>query len=141
MNDSLFVLLILVALSTVLALIPALTYRSVQVLLGKKPSNAFPRNNHEGPAWYKRVMDSHANSLENLILYTSIVIIANFSQHVEVLNAVCWYYLAARFAQTIVHLISTAEIPVSMRFAFWLAQMGLIIYVFMDLLSIYLLWR
>lgn len=134
MEANLHVLLYLTLLSATLALIPPLTYRSMLVLTGKKPANSFPRSGHDGPAWYKRVMDAHANSLENLVLYGSLVVVCHFSGNLDALNAVCWYYLLARLVQTGIHLISTTHWPVFLRFNAWIIQMGLLVYVMVDLL-------
>lgn len=133
MSAAVQVLLFITLLTALLAAIAPL-YRSTQVLTGKKPAHAFPRGGHDGPDWYKRCMDAHANSLENLPLYMAILVAAYLVGAVAVLDQVAYLYLAARVAQSLVHIIAVNHYLVLARFTFWNVQMAIIFFVGVQLL-------
>lgn len=126
MQVSIQVLVYLVMWTAALALI-APSYRSVLVLTAGKSAGDFPRGKHEGPAWYQRTLDAHANALENLPLYAGVVLAGYAAGALDMLNELAWIYLGARILQSLSHLISTSHWFVMARFTFWLIQMGLIL--------------
>lgn len=133
MSASLAVLLYLTLWTVVLASI-APTYRSLFVLTGKKTADCFPRSGHDGPAWYLRSMDAHANSVENLPLYIAIFAAAYVAGQMAILDAVAYFYLSARIAQSIAHLIGLSHWIVMARFTFWIVQIIILVYVAAQLL-------
>lgn len=133
MSAAVQVLLYITLLTALLAVIAPL-YRSALVLTGKKPADAFPRAGHDGPSWYKRCMDAHANSLENLPLYLALLVVAYMSEAVAVLDQVAYLYLMARLLQSLVHLLGVNHYLVLARFTFWNVQIAIIFYVALQLL-------
>lgn len=86
--------------------------------------NAFPSDDVKGPDWYRRAMRAHANSVENLPVFATLVLLASFvlgpSRSVDVLAAIV---LACRVGQSLVHLVfvQTARV-VTVRFLLFVAQ-------------------
>lgn len=126
--------LLYITLLTALLVIIAPLYRSCLVLTGKKPANAFPRSGHDGPDWYKRCLDAHANSLENLPLYLALLVVAYIAGAVSVLDQVAYVYLGARLLQSLVHVLGVNHYLVLVRFACWNVQIAIIFYVAVQLL-------
>jgi uncharacterized MAPEG superfamily protein len=133
MSAAVQVLLYITLLTALLAVVAPL-YRSTLVLTGRKPADAFPRGGHDGPDWYKRCMDAHANSLENLPLYMGLLVVAYTAGAVPILDQVAYFYLAARLAQSVVHLVGVNHYLVLARFAFWNVQIAIVFYVAVQLL-------
>ena len=134
MSAAVQVLLLITLLTAVLAIIAPL-YRSTLVLTGRKPADAFPRSGHDGPAWYKRCMDAHANSLENFPSYLGLLVVAYLANAVAVLDQVAYLYLGARVAQTLVHIMAVNHYAVLARFTFWNIQIAIVFYVALQLLT------
>lgn len=133
MSAAVQVLLYLTLLTVLLAVIAPL-YRSTQVLMGKQAADAFPRGDHTGPAWYRRCMDAHANSIENLPLYLGLLVVAHFVGAMPLLDQVAYLYFAARLGQVLVHLIAASHYWVLIRFSFWNVQIVILLYVAAQLL-------
>lgn len=132
--DNAIIVLILLALWTMALAYIAPMYRSLNVMTGKKTADEFPRGKHQGPAWYMRSMDAHANAVENLPLYIALFVAAFASDKLAVLNGIAYAYLAARMGQSIVHVGFTGHWPVMLRFVFWITQLALLAYTAVKLL-------
>jgi len=102
-------------------------YRISQVLLyGRKP-NTFPSGQtHGGPDVYQNILRAHANCVENLPLL-AIVIILNKIYNGPNLDVLAQSYLICRIGQSLSHWVSTSNKAVSVRFAFFGAQLALLI--------------
>ena len=71
---------------------------------------------------------AHLNCLENFPVFAGIVAMAGLMGEVEAINAVAAYVLYARIAQSVVHISGTSFIQVFLRATFFLAQLGLQLY-------------
>ena len=99
-------------------------YRWSRILTGRVPIREFRADEVEGKDWYKRSMRAHANCIENLPVFGTIVFalyagdVANAT--VNVLTVVI---LAARIVQSLVHvfLVQTNTVA-SVRFGFFFVQ-------------------
>ena len=133
MTESLQVLIYLILWTMALAAIAPM-YRSVLVMSGKRTADSFPRSGHECPDWCKRVLDAHANAIENLPLYIGVFVAAYASSKVNILDQIACYYLFARIAQSVVHLAGINHYLVLARFTFWIVQIALLAYAAIQLL-------
>ena len=52
-------------------------HRWSRILTGRGAIHQFPADAPEGPDWYKRATRAHANCVENLPVYTAIVVAAS----------------------------------------------------------------
>lgn len=110
-------------------------YRWSRILTGRAEIKDFRADEPQGSDWYRRAMRAHANCLENLPLYTALVvaIIATGSRSVA-LDWLAIVMLAARVCQTTIHIAFTpTNFATTLRFIFFSVQlicmvaMGLIV--------------
>nr|WP_275067396.1 MAPEG family protein [Leptospira levettii] len=100
-----------------------ITYRSVQVLLGKKKSNEFPAGIQHGSDFNWRLNRAHLNSLENLPLFVAVVFLTvSLGKVNEFVNQAGFVILGARVLQSLTHLIGTNVLAVNIRFTFYMIQ-------------------
>jgi uncharacterized MAPEG superfamily protein len=112
------------AWTLVLLLATVGTYRFSRIFSGRAGMASFPADRIEGQGWYVRAMRAHANCIENLPVFAVLVyaVRAGGVEHFAV-NPLCVAILAARIAQSLVHvsLVQTDRV-VSVRFAFYFVQ-------------------
>jgi hypothetical protein len=99
-------------------------YRWSRILTGREEIRAFRADHIEGQDWYRRSMRAHANCVENLPVFTVIVLALYVtgldSQLVRALTIVV---LAARVLQSVVHVsFVQSNRAVAVRFTFFLVQ-------------------
>src|SRR5215217_2397853 len=78
----------------------------------------------QGSEWYQRAMRAHMNCVENLPVYTAIVV-ALMATHVTspILDGLAIAILLARICQSVIHLLfEQTNTVASIRFAFYFAQ-------------------
>ena len=114
------------AVWTILLLLATVgVYRWSRILTGRVPIGNFRADQIEGADWYKRAMRAHANCLENLRLYTAVVVaIAVTGVRSIALDWLAIVLLAARVCQTFVHIALTpTNLATALRFIFFAIQM------------------
>ena len=111
---------------TVLTLLATIGwYRWSRILTGRAEIKEFRSDDPQGSDWYRRAMRAHANCLENLPLYTAIVvaIVATGIQS-RTLDVLAVVLLVARICQTIVHVaLEPTNFATSLRFTFFAIQL------------------
>ncbi len=101
--------------------------RTVAVLKGEKQANEFPAGQeHGGSDFYKRLIRAHLNCVENLPVYTAVILTAFALGVPGLTDPLAWWYFGARAGQTTVHLVSTAVPFVMARVTFLLAQYAIL---------------
>ena len=104
------------------------TVRSKLVLTGQIPANGFnPENSNLSP-FMQRLARAHANCLEGLPLFGGFMILAVIAGKSSITDPLAYVLLAARIAQSIIHLASTSSLAVTARFTAFAVQMGIAIY-------------
>jgi uncharacterized MAPEG superfamily protein len=101
-------------------------YRWSRILTGRVPIREFRADRIEGEEWYKRAMRAHSNCLENLPVFGAIVL-ALYASGIDTaaVGAVCVLILAARVAQSVIHVgLDQTNTVVSVRFGFFLVQIA-----------------
>jgi len=96
--------------------------RVTLVSQGKVRSNGFTPDNANLSPFLQRLARAHANCYENLPVFGSLLLAALALDLTEVTNSLALVFLAARIAQSSIHLYSTSEMSVNIRFAFFLVQ-------------------
>lgn len=113
-------------------LILALLYavpRVPQALLGQKRIDSWERGKEPiDPMILQRAKSAHLNCLENFPVFAAVVAIAGLMGQIEAINGIAAFVLYARIAQSLVHISGTSFIQVSLRATFFLAQVGLTLY-------------
>lgn len=110
---------------TLLSLIGSVgVYRWSRILAGRASVSEWRADQTQGDERYQRAMRAHRNCLENLPLYTAVVIalIASGASG-SIVDALAVAILAARVCHTVVHVgFEQTELVASIRFAFFLIQ-------------------
>ncbi len=101
-------------------------YRWSRILTGRTAIADFSADNPTGSAFYRRAMRAHANCVENLPVFAAIVVaLAIPGTTHPALDVLPIVFLAARIAQTLVHLALPQTNPVvCVRFALFFTQVA-----------------
>ena len=112
----------------ILALLYALP-RVPQALLGQKRIDSWERGKEPiDPMMLQRAKSAHLNCLENFPVFAAIVAIAGLMGQIEAINGIAAFVLYARIAQSVTHITGTSFIQVFLRANFFVAQVGLMLY-------------
>lgn len=111
-------------------------YRVGLVLTFKKPANAWTRGQSSGdPDFIQRAQNAHLNCAENLPVFGAVVLAAFVLGKLPVVDQIACWFLAARIAQGVVHLISIAPAMVFVRANLFIVQVLLLAYAIWGLLN------
>src|SRR5262245_2634587 len=105
-------------------LVPIGWYRWSRIFAGTAGINEFEADAGRATGWYQRAHRAHANCLENLPLYTALVVAIMVSGAAHpALDALALAMLGARLGQTLTHIaFSPTRLAVSVRFALFFIQ-------------------
>lgn len=104
-------------------------YRTLLVLTGKKRADAWTRGTTtDDPGFITRTSHAHMNCVENLPVFAAVVLAAVALNQSAVVDALACYFIAARLAQSVVHMIAVNHWMVFVRANFYFVQVGLIFY-------------
>ncbi len=121
--ETIYLTLIGFTLWTLVLGVSLTSFRSVQVLLGKKKSNEFPAGIQHGSEFNWRLNRAHLNCLENLPLFVAVVFLtSNLGMIDSFVNQAGLVILGARVLQSLTHLTSTSVLAVNIRFTFYMTQ-------------------
>lgn len=101
-------------------------YRWSRILTGRAEIKDFRADEPQGSDWYRRAMRAHANCLENLPLYTAVVVaIVATGVRSAALDRLALALLAARVCQTTVHVaLAPTNFATTLRFIFFFIQLA-----------------
>jgi uncharacterized MAPEG superfamily protein len=116
-------------------------YRWSRILTGRAEIKQFQADHPGGSDWYRRAVRAHANCLENLPIYTAVVVaIIATGVRSHTLDKLAIVILVARICQTVVHVaFPPTNMATGVRFTFFAVQvicmiwMGLIVAVHVKL--------
>lgn len=97
-------------------------YRAGLVLAGKRAPNQFDPGGGDLGEFSRRLCRAHANCYENLPIFGGLIAVALATGQQELTDGLALWFLAARIGQSAVHLVSTSNVAVNVRFALYLAQ-------------------
>lgn len=97
-------------------------------MAGGKAANSFSPDGSDVSAFSGRLCRAHANCYENFPQLGGLLLLALATNTTEITNPLALVLLAARVSQSGVHLFSTSETAVKVRFAFFLVQYGIALY-------------
>jgi uncharacterized MAPEG superfamily protein len=110
---------------TLLILIgPIGLYRWSNILTGRAPVASWRPDGQQGSEWYRRAVRAHMNCLENLPIYTAIVV-ALLATGITgpILDALAITILVARICQSSIHMaLEQTNAIVAVRFTFFFVQ-------------------
>lgn len=126
MTPTAFTLLSLVAWT--MALLMSLgALRTSQVLTGKRAANSFNPSGEDMEGFGRRLTRAHANCYESMPVVGAVLLYAIATGQTALTDGLAYIFLAARFAQSVTHLISTSHMFVTIRFAFFGVQLVILI--------------
>lgn len=113
----------------VLLLLGAIAVVRLQAsVVGGKPANSFATDGSDVSPFSGRLCRAHANCYENFPQLGGLMLLALATGTAAMTDPLALVLLAARVAQSAVHLYSTSETAVKVRFAFFLVQYGIAVY-------------
>ena len=99
--------------------------RSRLVLARKVAANAFVPDNANLSPFMQRLARAHANCLEGLPVFGGLMVVALLTRRTAVTDPLAYLLLAARIAQSTIHLVSVSARAVTLRFAAFAVQVGI----------------
>ena len=104
-------------------------YRTSLVLGGRRTANSFRTDGSDTPGVGQRLTRARDNCYENLPTFAALVLAAELAGRTgSVTDPLAPWVLVARIGQSITHVISTSIPAVQIRFAFYLAQIGIMLW-------------
>ena len=101
----------------VLLVLAIVVWRVGLALAGKTAPNAFPSGSQHGTDTYWRLNRAHMNAAENLPLMAAVVLVGTLAGvSTPLFSILAQVYLAARIAQSLLHISSNAALVVNLRF-------------------------
>lgn len=106
-----------------LVLLGVLPARLSAMVSGGAKINDFRVDVPHGSERYKRLMRAHANCVENLVVFASIIfVVSQVGYASPALDALCIVVVVARVGQSLTHIVSGSAAAVHVRFSFFLVQ-------------------
>ena len=127
MNDTIIGLLGYITWILVL-LVWLAVYRTLLVAKKQQAVNDFKADGSNSPAFGERITRAQSNCVESFAFIGGLMLLALATDSAAITNNLALLLLAARLGQSITHLISTSVLAVQIRFAFFLAQVGICFY-------------
>lgn len=113
---------------TLLLLILMEVLRARLVVTGRVASNAFAPDNGGLSPFMQRLARAHANCLEGLPIFGGLLVVALLTGKAGLTDPLAPWLLAARLAQSLIHLASTSVAAVNLRFTAFAVQLGIAAY-------------
>ena len=97
--------------------------RTYLVISEKVAANGFTPDNAALSPFMQRLARAHANCIEGLPIFGGLLGVAILISKTDVTDPLASTLLAARIVQSIIHLVSTSQVAVSLRFTAFTVQM------------------
>lgn len=110
---------------TLLLLLMMEVMRTALVLGGRRRADSFKPDGSDGSPFAQRLARAHANCLEGFPVFGGLMLLALAANLQTVTDPLAPWLLAARVAQSCVHLASTSATAVTVRFTFFAVQLGI----------------
>lgn len=101
--------------------------RTSLVMKGQRAANSFSASGDDMEGFGKRLTRAHANCYENLPA-AAVLLYAIATGQAGLTDGLAYIFIAARVAQSVTHLISTSRMFVTIRFAFFMVQIVILIF-------------
>lgn len=102
--------------------------RTGLVFAGKKKSNDFKASGEDLGSFGYRATRVHANCYENLPAAAAVMLYAIATNQTAITDPFAFVFIGLRLAQSIVHLLSTAQPMVLIRFSLYIGQNAILLY-------------
>lgn len=110
-------------ISLTLALLGTLgMIRTSLALRGVKAPNSFDPSGKDVSEFSVRLCRTHANCYESFPYFGGLLLLAIATDTTAITDGLAYYFIGARVLQAVIHLASTSNLAVQVRFAFFLVQ-------------------
>ena len=99
--------------------------RTYLVVSGRVPANGFAPDNGGLSPFMQRLARAHANCIEGLPIFGGLLGVAIMTSRTALTDPLAYVLLGARIVQSAIHLVSTSQIAVSLRFTAFAIQMAI----------------
>ncbi|WP_352712411.1 MAPEG family protein [Mesorhizobium sp. M0586] len=93
------------------------------MISGQVPANGFTPDNGVLSPFMRRLARAHANCIEGLPIFGGLLGVAIIISKTDVTDPLASTMLGARIVQSVIHLVSTSQLAVSLRFTAFVVQM------------------
>lgn len=128
MSSSTIIVLTLFVAWSLLLLVLMEAIRTKLVLTRTVPANGFSPDNANLSPFMQRLARAHANCVEGLPIFGGLMLIAVVTSQTAVTDSLAYAFLAARLAQSTIHLVSVSATAVTLRFSAFAVQLVIAIY-------------
>ncbi len=91
-------------------------------LKGVKAPNSFDPSGQDVSPFAVRLCRTHANCYESFPFFGGLLLLAIAIDATAITDGLAYYFIGARVLQAVIHLASTSNFAVQVRFAFFLVQ-------------------
>ena len=121
---------------TILMLVLLAFVRTSAVMSGKRRANSFNPSGEDVEGFARRLTRVHANCYENLPAAAAVLLYAIATAQTAVTDGLAYIFLGARILQSLTHLASTSNPAVTVRFAFFVVQVAILLYWLLHLFGV-----
>ncbi len=106
-----------------LALLVLLGYVRVSLsITGKRAPNSFAPDGADVSPFVNRLCRAHANCYESFPIFGGLLLLAIATGNNAVTDGLAYYFIGARVLQSVTQLVSSSNLAVQVRFAFFIVQ-------------------
>lgn len=127
MNDTIFAIIGYIAWVLILLLALA-SYRTIWSKINKRTSLKFDPNGSDVSEFGQRLTRAHANCYESAVFVVGPMLLAIATDSMAITNGLAYVMLGARILQSVVHMFSTTNAAISIRFVLFLVQFAISAY-------------
>ena len=102
--------------------------RSATAMTTGKKASTFSPGGEDLPGLGRRLTRAHANCYENLPVAAALLLYAVATDATHVTDPLAYWFLGARLAQSLTHIVSASDVAVLVRFGFYIVQILIQIY-------------
>ncbi|WP_202308080.1 MAPEG family protein [Mesorhizobium sp. L-8-10] len=102
--------------------------RAYFVSIRQVAANAFKPDNSGLPPFMQRLARAHMNCIEGLPIFGGLMAVAIMTMRTDVTDGLAYWVLAARVAQSSIHLASGSETAATLRFLAFAVQLVIAVY-------------
>lgn len=110
---------------TLLLLVTMGVARTRLVMARQVPANGFKPDNAGLSPFLQRLARAHMNCIEGLPVFGGLMLVAVASGQTAITDPLAFVFLGARIVQSLVHLASTSNQAVTLRFVAFLVQVAI----------------
>ena len=109
---------------TLTLIILIVMYRGAYIMTKSRQANEFCPDGSDVSEFSNRLCRAHANCVENLPVFASIILFAIATKQTDVTNSLALVVVFARIAQSLVHLVSASAQAVMLRGTLFMVQLA-----------------